>query len=120
MRSILDRYDRFDDLDARADKLAAENKAGPVHIACTEVLTEMITMASTLSGAEHVPAPMRAALATLNRLRPMMLEGLIDVPEDKIREFMAGMIDKLQTIIDAAGGEHDVAAGGTGTDRATA
>lgn len=133
-RSVLERYDS---LEARADKLAGEPPpgAGPVHVACISTLTDLMGLASALS-TSTVPPAVRAAMRTLERLAPAMLENIADVPPEKIVEFMGEMQARLQSIIDAhtpaaappaiAGqatideviNDGDSAAGGTEPDRA--
>lgn len=125
-RSVME---RFEQLEANGDKLAAMGKQPTaVHVQCTQVLTDLLGMGQRLSTKE-TPIHLRTVMRTLEHARPMMLEGLADVPEEKIVEFMSDLRDRINSIITLAqptGAPTDGAnasqssAGQSGADRATA
>lgn len=96
--SITERYDR---LAERGEELShlGEN-ISPVHVETLNVLRELLTMGNRMS-TNKVPAALRAMMRTLDRLQPVLLEELANVPPDSIREFMRDvLLPPIQRIID--------------------
>jgi hypothetical protein len=93
--------ERFDRLEARGDELARLHaEVSPVHVETLNVLRELLTMGNTMS-TNKVPAALRAMMRTLDKLQPMLLEELANVPPESIRDFMREvLLPPIQRIID--------------------
>jgi hypothetical protein len=73
-------------------------KATPVHTAMIEVLSDLLQMGNAFSS-DKVPAPLRAMMRTLDMMKPTLVEELSQVPPEQITAFMAGLRDRLDTIV---------------------
>lgn len=97
--------DRFEGLEGRRDELERRATAAagpsPVHVQTIEVLSELLTLGRLFS-TDKVPAPLRAMMRTLDRLKPTLLEELAQVPPEAIQSFMGDLARRIATITDAA------------------
>lgn len=119
-RSILE---VADDLDARGDALAlmpGTPEPTEVHLAALDVMTELMALGQRLATASSdVPHMLSAFLTTIDRSRPMMIEGLAKVPPSAIRQFLGALGERIQTVIDlplTAAELSELEEGGSGDD----
>lgn len=123
-RSLLEIADeRALALDELGDRIGGEVAVNPlapkptaVHLATIEVLSSLLDLASSASPGEEVPSELRMLLRFVQRLKPMMLEGVAKQPEAQIKVFMRKLSESIQTILDAPEsteqtGSHDAAVG---------
>lgn len=92
-------------LERRGSRLAPEAPPdlGPVHQVTGEVLAELVGMAGTMTANKgvEIPAWLRAGMETFRRMQPKMMAELAQVPPEAIQEFMRGIRDKINRIVDA-------------------
>ena len=102
-QSITERYDQ---LAARGAELAAHAPAvSPVHAQTVAVLRKLLTMGTKFSS-DKVPMPLRAMMRTLERMEPVLVSELANVPPAAIREFLGELIAEMQTIVDTPEEDH--------------
>jgi hypothetical protein len=93
-------FDRYEALGGVVADLPTAPPPSPVHAQLIATMGELFTLGK--AGADSsTPAYLRAALMAFDRSRPMLLEQMQEVPPAKVREFAAGLIVRLQAIVDA-------------------
>jgi hypothetical protein len=93
-------FDRYEALGGVLADLPTAPPPSPVHAQLIATMGELFTMGRGGVDAS-TPAYLRAALVAFDRSRPLLLEQMQEVPPDKVREFAAGLIVRLQAIVDS-------------------
>ena len=94
-KSVLDRLNDIEE----HDPVQLGPAPTAVHLATVGVLTDLMQLAVSMSNGE-TPVHLRALLTMLNKSRPMLLEGLTSLPPEAIVEFMRGLRDRINVIVD--------------------
>lgn len=89
-------------LENRGERLAmpAGMQPSPVHVQAVQVMSELMTLGQQLSGPD-TPTHLKVLMRTVEKGKPMLLEGLASVPPEKIQEFFRDLSARIQLIIDA-------------------
>lgn len=100
-RSLLDRYEQLEERRGELESEAVIRASPtPTHVATIEVLSKLLTL-GRLYSTDKVPAPLRAMMRTLDKLKPTLLEELAAVPPEAIQSFMADLMVEIKRIVDA-------------------
>lgn len=99
--SITERHDRLarrgnemDEGAAPAELIVAPSE---VHRVTVEVLTDLLNIGERLSNG-NTPPHLKILMRTMQKSRPMLLEGLTNIPPEAIQGFMAELGAKILTI----------------------
>lgn len=100
-RSISDRLAQLDELgDELAGAAPPARPVSPLHAATLDMLTELMSLGERFSGPQ-TPSTLRVMMRTLSAAKPMLLDGLADVPEETIRGFVLDMRARLDAVLNA-------------------
>lgn len=100
MRSILQAQADIAERQAELARMGLARQPTAMHRQAFTVLRDLLTMGKDLSNGS-TPAPMRALLRTLDKMEPVFLDEMAKVEAEPFRAFIADLVRRLQTIVDA-------------------